>query len=337
MPEFHYLLTMTIPEPPSAFNPPPFLRSASPGARAGLRLLRHVIGYAAWLYGFRLMVITLLTYVLMSERGKLQDVADTYVALELPLLGLASALFVMGLRAWPSAGWGGTDEAFFGKSWPKSWVKTFWPGFWRGTCLGTALVVGLWVAGAYRNEGWLAKTTDEDVLPLLQWLLRWVALGVWIAAEEWFFRVRCLNMLLGRTQPWIAIGIVSLAFTAFKAFQFPLGWMHSLTWFLASVVLSLRAFQRFHFWNGVGLWFGMLFVIHSVFGLTILGHEGFGLFFMRIEDVPQSQARFVNALTGGFGGPLSSALLQGLMALEALRWIRSARRFLWLSPRGPLK
>lgn len=294
-------------------------------AKVALQAGGHLFSYTMWVLGFRLLVLTLITYFLMSSNSRFQDISEVFGANELMLIGLGSLVFVLLLK-WLNPLTSTTSDEIFTRY---RFNKKFLPGFLKGSALGLGLTVALVVTGLYRYLGFLIQA-DEAPLALASFLLRASALLSLAYCEEFIFRHKIMNSL--RTyMPDLAAGILTaLFYCGVKALQFDLGISQLLTLALLGLSLSIKTIADGDFVRGAGFWAGMLIVFHPLLSLPVLGSEFQGLTLVgyQVSD-DDGTGRFIS---GGLGGPLSSFSLQLILILDIAQGIYKNKKIL-LNPK----
>lgn len=297
------------------------------------RALALATGYSAWIIGVRLVVLTLITYFLISSPSpgasptRLQEISEVFSANELTLIGFASLAFVLILRSLHPIT-STTLADFFS---PARFEKLFAPGFLQGTVVATGLVSAFLVSGVYRYLGFTLQFDDAS-LALAGILIRVAALGLMAYCEEFLFRQRIFAHLKGRFPVWAAAVLVAFVYCGVKALQFDLSIMHLMTLFLLSLSLSARQHEDGDFMRGAGFIAGLLIVLHPLFSLPVFGNDFPGLLLIKFQPLVSSQPGGDTAtrlFTGGIGGPLSGFGLQIILGLDLARaiWLRKKTSF----------
>jgi membrane protease YdiL (CAAX protease family) len=286
-----------------------------------LRALGFFAGYAAFMAAFRLVVLTFITYFLMSSQARFQDISEIVSANEIMVISLGSLLFVILLRALNPLTSTSTEEIVTGLR----IEKRFFPGFLHGAVLALGVVIALLLSGLYRYLGFYIQF-EEAPLAVTNALLRVAGLAVMAYCEEFIFRHKIMNSLRrGMPDPAAAI-LTALLYCAVKALQFDLGLMHLATLFLLSLGLAVRTITDGDFSRGAGFWAGLLIVFHPLLSLPVLGSDFQGVLMVRYaEDEASAGYRL---FAGGSGGPLSSFAFQLLLALDLAQGLMNR-----LSPR----
>jgi hypothetical protein len=287
-------------------------------ARRNQGLLRgsvFILAYAIWLRIFELVALTFLTYFLgasSDQPPRFDEISDAFASVELTLLGLASVLFVVLLRAFnPVAG--ASEEPIVT---PQRLEWRFLPGFWHGSVLGSGMILAFLLSGLYQYIGFFMQV-EESFVSALSILLRALSLLSLVYCEEFIFRHKLSAYLQEINRVAVAIFAAAL-FCLIKRLQFDLGVMQTLTVFLLSLCLSIRAFLDQDFGRGAGFLAALLVVFHPLLSLPIFGSEFSGLVLVKPLQDMEGLTRLS---TGGAGGPLSSLALQLLLVLDILRGI----------------
>jgi hypothetical protein len=298
----------------------------------------YIAGYAVWILSFRLVVLTLITYSMMSPGSHFQEISDAYGANELMIMGLGSFLFVVLLRVLAPLTLITTDEIFT----PHRFEKRFAPGFLRGAVLASSIVAAFLLSGLYRYWGFFIQP-EEGALAFGSVLLRVLALVALAYSEEFVFRYRIMNLLRRHLPDIQAAGVTAVAFCLVKLVQFDLGLMHVATLLLVSVALAIRAVADGDFAKGAGYWAGVLIVFHPLLGLPILGNDFQGVLLVKYQAAAPAGFAATGAaiaasgagdsatsrfLTGGMGGPLSSFALQLLLVIDIVQGVIRNKKIL---------
>ncbi len=261
--------------------------------------------------GFRLLTLTLLTYFLISSNSSFQDISDSYSANELTLLGLGTLAYIFLLLALHPVTSTTKEELVSGYRLEKHFI----PGILQGSILAVSLVTAFLIAGYYSYVGFFIQLEGVP-LAVLSIALRTLALLGLVIGEEYLFRQRIQNHLRGAYPDFTSVLLTSILYSLLKFFQLDLGWVQSLTLFLLSVSLGLRALENVDVLRGAGYWAGMLLVFHTLLSLPVLGSDFQGVLTVKYllqSDTSGDGARW---LTGGLGGPLSSIGLQLILTFN---------------------
>ncbi len=284
------------------------------------RALGYFAAYCAWTLVIRMIALTLITYYLVGNQPRYQDIADAYYGNGVLLSAISAGTFLALLAALHPLISAPRGELF---TWQRFRTR-YLPGFANGLFLGIGLTIAFCVAGAYRFLGWFFPA-DEAALALFNAALRILALLVLAYSEEFLFRQRILPMLRGSFPATIAAAITAILYWGLKASQYDLGWMHGITLFLIAYWLGIRASREGEFTRGAGFWAGILIALNPLFSLPIFGSDFQGLLLMKFEpdsDLPFELSRWVS---GGHAGPLASVGLQLLILFQISRPYWSGR------------
>jgi hypothetical protein len=326
------------------------------------RGLRAALGwccsYAAWVAVLKLIVLTFVTYFVMTSSSslglglmmggadpgsalhsaKFEDISEAFGSNEVTLVGLSAVLFIFLLRVLNPITTTTTAEIFT----PQRIEKNFLPGFFHGALVASGLILAFLLSGLYRYLGFILQFEDAHIsLPSI--LVRALAIVGWVYCEEFIFRrqiqrhMASLPLSLSsdpvraaRLSQGLAIAFTAIAYCGVKRLQFDLGWTHLLTLFLASIALSVRALSEGDFAGGAGFWAAILIVFHPILSLPIFGNEFSGIVLIKHQGAldldPDAQAATARFLGGGAGGPLASFAFQLLLILDIVRGILRLRR-----------
>lgn len=276
--------------------------------------------YVAWHWAFKLLTLTLLTYFLMAPTFRLQDLSETYSAIEITVSGFSVALFLFFLsKAFP-LGPPIADVLWNQNEWREGLV----PNLAKGVALALAITSVTIVFGRYEYLGFLLHSEDTFVV-MLGVCVRAIALFLLVVCEEYLFRERVLPELR-KGMPLLGAAILtSLAYTAFKAFQFRISGAEAVTFFLLSYVLCLRRVLTPRFVDGAGHFAGFLITLNAILGLPLFQSAFTGLFLIKTRG---GADEFQTSLTGGDVGPLAGVSVQAILILEALRLSLKTRKIL---------
>lgn len=271
-----------------------------------------ILTYSGWVVATRLLMLTLLTYSMVSPTSRFQDISDAFSSNQVSFMGLGAFSFIVLLYFLrPMTTFEGQD--FISRNHIE---LDLFPGLISGIFMAASLVILFVLAGPYRNFGSLVQI-KEGLLEFLNILLRIFAVGVFVYCEEYLFRQRLLLLLKSRLSPLITVNLVTLFYVWIKFLQFDLGIMHLVTLYLVSLALCCRSLNGRSFAYGAGIWGGILILFHPVLSLPIFGNEFSGLLWLKY----QALAPLPRLLTGGQGGPLASLTFQILICLDILRSI----------------
>ena len=293
-----------------------------------MRVIGFTAGYAVWGMGFRLLILTFITYSLMTapaveQSGRLRDISELFSANEILIVGLSAVCFIILLRQLYPLTQTAVEEVFS----PRRFETLFFPGVLQGAVLALGLTLAFLLSGYYRYLGFFIQPEDITWV-LFSVLLRVGALGCMVYCEEYLLRHKILGYLKDKVPAFYAIIVVSLIYCCIKAMQFNLGVMHFFTLFLLSFVLGLRAKSSGDFVAGAGFLAGLLIVFHALLGFPIFGDEFSGIVLIKYQGSPSElfsmlegggdsiDSRTALFITGGIGGPLSSFALQFFLLLQ---------------------
>lgn len=284
--------------------------------------------YAGWMAAFHLLALTVMTYVLMSQNPKFQDINDLYASNEILLVSSASVLFVVLLRMlYPILT--STNERLISRA---IITQRFLPGFAQGAILAVLLAGCFMLSGTYRYLGFFVQAED-NALAGVAVLLRIAALTALVFCEEFIVRQKILGALRKDFKTALAILIAALIGCAFKAIQFDLGMRQLFTLLLLGLLLGVRAVIAGDSVRGSGFLAGLLVLSHPILSLSVFGSDFQGAFLLRFDpDFSGTQVHseasvsLAQWVTGGYGGPLSSIALQIVLIAELTRLVWNHRR-----------
>ncbi len=287
--------------------------------------------YAVWMFAFRLFVLTMITYFSISSRStgsKFQEISDAYGSNEVVFIGLGALFFVLILRSLNPLSSVATDEIITGHR-----VKRrFFPGSMHGTVLAIGFALAFLISGLYKYVGFFVQP-DEGPLALAGVTIRIAALAILAYSEEFIFRYKILNHFRRDMPDLPASVITALIYCGIKLIQFDLGIMQFTTLFLIAMVLAFRTVVDGDFGRAAGYWAGLLVVFHAVLSLPIFGNDFQGILLLRYQGEELSADTTSRILTGGAGGPLSSAALQLLLFFSVIQLFLKHKKAL-LKPRA---
>jgi hypothetical protein len=302
-----------------------------------VRAARYTGFYLGWVVASRLIVLTLLTYVLVrSTRDvRLQDISEAFSSNEILIAGFSALAFVLIIRFLsPFSTAGKTDRLFS----PEAFEARFIPGFLRGSILAWAIALAFLLSGHYRYLGFYIQF-EETVVAFASVFLRIAALGCLVYCEEILFRKKILYAFRERLSPAWACVATAIVYCAIKMLQFDLGIMHLTTLFLLSMALALRCFVTGDHLYGAGFWGALLIVFHPLLGLPIFGSSFPGVLMIKYQGSgleaatglfrifqEETDSRTLLFLTGGIGGPLSSFALQFVLLSQVVAYALRLRR-----------
>lgn len=287
--------------------------------------------YVAWMIFFKLLILTLTTYLVVSssaQQSKLQDIHEALSAGELGFMGLGALIFTALIPLLNPISSTTFREIFT----PERFEKRYLLGFSQGAVFACCASLAFLLSGTYRYLGFFIHFEDMS-FALGSVLLRALSLGVLVYCEEFLFRNKLLkyfkvgldNTQWNQTQVGLATALLlSFGYCATKALQFDLGWMHLLTLFLVSLSLSIRSLKNNDFTDGAGFWSAVLIIFHSLLSLPILGNDFAGLILVKYQSVIRDDGisttgGLLRFLSGGQGGPLSAFAIQLLFLLDVTR------------------
>ncbi len=264
---------------------------------------RDLLIYVTWTWTVQWILLSLVTYALISKNTPFQEINDTYLAFQLGGLGVGAFLLYLVYHRFQ--GMTGT--------WQKS-LSLVSRGAARGLFVALLLGAGFMVSGYFKFLGSYIEA-DELFSTIAAYLVRLISLVLLVYSEEYFFRYRIFQSIRQETSLPIAIFATSLCFVLTKQLQFDIGILQSMTLFLASVLLCLRFSEQNHFQNGAGYWAATLAVPYVFLSLPIFGLESAAIWTLKYTPPAQHES-LARWLTGGLGGPLSSLGFQFLITLE---------------------
>lgn len=280
-----------------------------------------VSAYAIWLQLYRLLAVSIVTFVGRSDQGGFAEIHEIYSANEIPMMGLGALLFgVLYVSLYPLISSRPTDWMT-----PQRIERNLVPGFLQGSVLAFGVILAFIISGTYRYLGFYIQF-EEAGLAALGIGVRLVALMGLVLAEEFLFRGRVFLPLAERLGPVPAALLSSLAWSGLKFIQFDVGMAQWITLFLVGLALSWRTWEVRDPLKGAGFWLGILIVFHVLLSLPILGGDFSGIVLVKYQPPegidPWNDGQWVHRfLTGGIGGPLSSFAFQILITVDALRGI----------------
>lgn len=283
---------------------------------AGKPLL-YALAYLVWFQLYKLVALTLVTYLMVSSEAQFHEIADFFDAYEIPLFALSSYLFLQFLRALRPLKRPAQEELAS----RYRLQNRYFPGLIHGMVLAFGFTFALFLSEQYRYLGFFVQF-DEAPLALGTLLLRTGSLCVMIYCEEYVFRQKILTPLRVAYGDITAIFLTAFLYAAFKDHQFDLGTQMTLSLFWISLGLGVRSVMEGDFTRAAGVWTGLLVFFHSGFSLPVFGDEFQGLVMFKYEA--QSSSHFMSRiLTGGNGGPLASLALLFIWMLDVLPALRT--------------
>ncbi|MBY0470923.1 hypothetical protein K2X30_07105 [bacterium] len=297
-----------------------------------IRAGAYALSYAIWVVSFKLVILTLMTYFLMSSNFRFQDISDTFANNEVMVGGAGALLFTMLLIWLNPITSTAPDEVFT----PQRFEKRFSPGFWHGAVLALGVTVAFLLSGLYRYYGVYVQM-DDGLVVFGAITLRIFTLIALAFCEEFIFRYKILNALRKDLPDLHASLITALLYCGIKALQFDLGIMQLLTLFLIALTLAFRMLRDEDFMRGAGLWAGLIVVFQAFFSLSIFGSEFQGILLVKYQVISESESSTYRFLTGGAGGPLSSFALQLLFLFDVTYGVLKNKKILLKYPIWRLK
>lgn len=276
--------------------------------------------YFIWGLLFKLVTLTILTFFLMSPQFKLYDISEAFSNNELNVLGFCAAGFLGALLLFKPM----ERKFILSAVFPADELKNdFTKGLLKGTLLAMSFVAAMIISGYYHYLGYFIHS-EETLLVVLVLLIKIFSLSAFVIVEEYLFRKKLLSGLQKQINPLAACVIVSLFYVLIKYFQFSSHPLELLSFFIISIVLSLRYLNNKSYLNGAGLYLSILIVFHPLLGLPLLNNEFSGMFLVKYHmsdfflsrDVTPETAKFI---TGGENGPFSSLAFQVLFLIEGVR------------------
>ena len=276
--------------------------------------------YGLWVFTFRLLTLSLITYFTISPTSHFQDISDAFSSNEVSLMGLSSLLFV-GLLCGFNPVTSTTAREIISR---ERIEKAFLPGLVQGTFFAGGMLLAFLLSGVYRYLGYFIQL-NEAPLELANVLLRMGALAALAYCEEFIFHHKIPKYVKGFLPDAPAAFLIGLLYCGIKLLQFDLGILHLVTLFLVSVSLYYRTgYYRTgnegQFARGAGFWAAILILFQPVLSLPIFGNNFPGILLVKYQNSPQSGSA-IRILTGGAGGPLSSFAFQLLLILDIGRSI----------------
>lgn len=310
-------------------------------------MLLLFIGYLSWSFCFRLIVLTLVTYALMSSQSRLEDIGETFRANEVLMSTVSSVGFVaLLILLYPLTSTHASDLLRL-----RTFKTHFSPGLVRGLILGLGLVLAFTLPGFYQYLGFFVQS-DETLFAGVNVGLKMLVIITFVYSEEFLFRQKMLGYIRHRFSAFAAVCLTGCLYCAVKWYQFDLSFAQMFTLFLISLVLGLKALTDQSFYYGAGFWAGLLIAFHPVSGLSIYGNDFSGIFFLKYQNdftpaLGEASAalqssffavqnlgnkvdpQIAQLLTGGMEGPLASIALQTLLAFQVIRSLIRNKNFLF--------
>lgn len=283
--------------------------------------------YAAWILLFRLLILTFVTYFVMSSAGgpggrRFEEVNEAFGGAEIGIISLAALSYVVLALALNPLASRSLWSALVSILSPARLERRFLPGFAKGSILGLGMIFAFLLSGSHRYLGFFIQS-EALGFALGGVALRVLGLFALAYFEEFIFREKILRSLRPAARPLWTATFVSTLYCGIKLLQFDLGIMHLLTLFLASFLLTRRALTEDDFGWGAGYWTALLVVFNPLLSLPVLGTDFSGAFLVKYQaaagELADSGGGTLRLLTGGAGGPLSAIALQALLILDILR------------------
>lgn len=312
------------------------------------RALSLATGYAIWISLFKLLCMTVVTYLVVSSStghgARFEEINDAYSSVELMVLGAGSLLFTLGINAIYPRPSRPRDQLF----------KRSLPGLLHGSAIALGLAALFLVSGGYRYLGSLVLYEERPLLALFGLLLKAFSILSLVLCEELLFRRRILDLLLRpeaddagarelpgggpRIMPVPesplprlssstglrtggAILLSAAMYAGVKFLQFDLSWMQGITILLVSILLGLKSEAEGDLASGTAFWAATLIITHVCLGLPIFGNDSSsGLILLKYHAGGGGRlSEAMRYLTGGTGGLIGSLSLQFLVLFEILR------------------
>jgi hypothetical protein len=298
--------------------------SSNETLKSAVVLSLFLLGYWMWLFMAHLLGISLVTYGMMDSAPKFTEIADLYFNNYWTVQGWAGLLFFLfnfGLTVGRQAHWPELSA--------RNWRGTLLPTLIK-TILGSVLwvLLTLWLTPSqFLGPGF---SFEEGLWSALNCVIRALAWLGWAVGEEWVFRKVALERLkkilaasLGpRATEWATVLGITFLWVLTRSWHQQLGLNQTLTLSLVGLALGFYSFRGGSYLNGAAILGGATLSFQVLFSLPVLGHEftGFWIIKYRSSDL-------LHFVSGGAGGPLSSAILQ----LGLVSWI--AGNFFGRTPR----
>ncbi len=184
----------------------------------------------------------------------------------------------------------------------------FWRGVGSGMIISFSVIFLLYFSGQSLFLGsFISPFTHAPIFFLF--LANSVSLGFMVLCEEYIFRHKVLGLLKERIAPFYAIFVSSLIYVLIKHFQFQLACIDYLSLFIVNFSAGFFYLRTKNIFRGVGFLGTLYGFTHFVFGLTLWGHAGAGLFLIK-----DSSFAFP-IITGGKDGPLAGLAMVGALLL----------------------
>jgi len=272
------------------------------------RSLYLIAAYLVWIFVFRLIVLTIVTYLMQESGAHFREISDTFNNNLLLFHGMGAALFVLFLLQINPLTIVTRHELYSRHQFQRQFI----PGWIRGFFIA-ALFTGLFIlVGTHNYVGFLIQ--EENIFVAIMGLsIRFLSLFTLVYCEEFIFRYQWFQLARGNQYGLRMILISALLYALTKAFQFNLGVSQIITIVLAGLYLGLRSAVEMNFFQGAGLWSGFLVALNIVFSFPLFGNEAQGLLFVQYFPSESGVGEFSQFLSGGAGGPLSSFLTGTLL------------------------
>ena len=274
------------------------------------------LAYLTWIVIFKFLSLSLITYffvVLTSPNSvELKEISETLNLFEIPILGLASFLFVVFLD--------GFKTKYNAKNLTPSFTKertNFFLGFLRGLFFATSFVLFCIFTNHYQYEGSFYYLFNTPLF-FITFVFQIIGVGLLCYCEETLFRKKILLSFSNSISFLPKIIFCSVFFCLIKVIQFDLQFLQVLTLFLVSVLLSIKSFNNSTFDFNTGLLCGLIICWSTLFGLPVFNTDFSGILPITINhDIvsPSGIEDYYSFLSGGKHGPLSSNLLQLTMII----------------------
>jgi len=294
---------------------PPAASTLSKMVKSGL----FIASYWLWLALAHLIGLSLVTYGVMDATPRFNEIADLYFTNYWTIQGWAAGLFLLvnaGLTVGRAASW----PEFH---WSNIKIKVLPLVLRTGiAALGWVLLM-LWVTPAqFLGPGF---SWEEGFWPLLSCISRAIAWLAWAFAEEWVFRKVLLEKLRTRYSAWISILIVTALWTLTRSWHQGLGLNQTITLILLGMALGLSVCQGRSYLTGAAILGTSTLIFQVLFSLPVLGQDFTGIWIIKFRA-----ENLLQLVSGGPGGPLSSAFLQ----LALASWIAFNWKIVW-TPKSP--
>lgn len=267
--------------------------------------------YWLWLFFAHLIGLSLVTYGMISSSPKFNEIADLYFTNSWTVQGWAAGLFLLlniGLTVGRPAQW-----LEFNRNHLKTKILPM--------VLRTAAGALIWVLLTH----WLTPSQflgpgfswEEGLWATLIFVSRTVAWIGWACGEEWIFRKVLLERARShfakhRLGDWAAIGITTALWVLTRCWGYHLGVNQTLTLVLLGTILGLRASRGGSYLEGAAIVGVAAAIFQVLFSIPVLGQDFTGAWIIKYRS-----GELLQLVSGGAGGPLSSAAIQ----LALIGWI----------------